>query len=47
LAEQDKLVREGDGKTARNRGDLNLTGTHYEAGTGSEESPEDTLAFLF
>ena len=29
LAEQDKLVREGDGKTARNRGDLNLTGTHY------------------
>ncbi len=44
LSEQDNLVREGDGKTARNRGDLNLAGTHYEAAV---ESPEDTLAFLF
>lgn len=47
LAEQDKLVREGEGKTARNRGDLNLTGTHYEAAATSGDTPEDTLAFLF
>lgn len=46
LAQQDQLVREGDGKTARNRGDLNLAGTHYEANSAAE-SPEDTLAFLF
>lgn len=47
LAEQDRLIREGEGKTARNRGDLSLTGTHYEAAKeGSSDSPEDTLAFL-
>lgn len=45
MAQQNNLVREGEGKSARNRGDLNLTGTHYEA--ASAESPEDTLAFLF
>lgn len=46
LAQQDKLVREGDGKIARNLGDLNLTGTHYEAAAASS-SAEDVLAFLF
>jgi len=46
LAEQDKLVREGDGRTARNRSDLNLAGTHYEA-SATAESPEDVLSFLF
>jgi hypothetical protein len=45
LSEQARLVGEGEGRTARNRGDLHLAGTHYEA--GKEESPEDTLAFLF
>lgn len=48
LAQQDRLVREGDGKTARNLGDLNLTGTHYEAAAGeTSEAAEDVLAFLF
>jgi hypothetical protein len=47
LAEQRKLVNEGDGKTARNRGDLDLTGTHYEAANAGSKDPEDTLAFLF
>lgn len=45
LAQQAALVGEGEGKTARNHGDLNLTGTHYEAKEAA--SPEDTLVFLF
>lgn len=45
LAQQDKLVREGEGKTARNHGDLNIAGTHYEAAAKSDA--EDVLAFLF
>jgi hypothetical protein len=47
LVEQDRLIREGDGKTARNRGDLNLAGTHYEAASGQSTESEDVLAFLF
>ncbi len=49
LSEQNRLVTEGEGKTARNRDDLNLAGTHYEAQNTSAESisAEDTLAFLF
>jgi hypothetical protein len=47
LVQQDNLVRESEGKVARNRGDLNLTGTHYEAASGDKESAEDVLAFLF
>ncbi|HEY6019046.1 MAG TPA: hypothetical protein VIY48_03875 [Candidatus Paceibacterota bacterium] len=48
LAEQDRLVREAEGKTARNRGNLNLTGTHYEAAkTSGADDAEDVLAFLF
>jgi len=47
LAQQDSLVREAEGKTARNRRDLNLAGTHYEAASGEKESAEDVLAFLF
>lgn len=46
-SQQARLVNEGEGKTARNRGDLNLSGTHYETASGAAESPEDTLAFLF
>jgi hypothetical protein len=47
LADQNKLVREAEGQTARNRGDLNLTGTHYEAASGAPQEAEDVLAFLF
>jgi len=47
LAQQNNLVQEGNGQTARNRGDLNLTGTHYEAAAKEPEAAEDVLAFLF
>lgn len=46
-SEKAALEGESKGKLARNHGDLNLAGTHYEASAPGEQSPEDTLAFLF
>jgi len=45
LAQQNALVGESEGKVARNRGDLNLEGTHYVAGKQAEAA-EDVLSFL-
>lgn len=47
LAQQAELVQEGEGKLARNHGNLNLKGTHYETAKQSATEAEDVLAFLF